>query len=68
MFPGGSKADTLLSFQQAGFGRAAQEYERAALDEAHVAIARATEVSKAVMFSDNEQINLGPLLKSFCWT
>ena len=35
-----------LNFQEAGFGRAAQEYERAALDEVHVAVAQATEICR----------------------
>ena len=38
-----------LNFQQAGFERAAQEYEQAARAEVHVAVAQATEMSGAEM-------------------
>ena len=38
-----------LNFQQADFERAAQEYEQAARDEVHVAVAQATEMSRAEM-------------------
>ena len=38
-----------MNFQQAGFGRAAQKYEQAALDEVHVAVAQATVMSRAEM-------------------
>ena len=34
---------------QSGFERAAQEYEQAAHDEVHVAVAQATEMSRAEM-------------------
>ena len=35
-----------LNFQQARFERAAQEYEQAARDEVHVAVAQASEMSR----------------------
>ena len=38
-----------LNFQQASFERAAQEYEQAARDEVHVALAQDTEMSGAEM-------------------
>ena len=38
-----------LNFQQAGFERAAQEYEQAARDEVHIAVAQASDMSKAEM-------------------
>ena len=38
-----------LKFQQAGFERATQESEQAARDEVNVAVARATEMSRAEM-------------------
>ena len=36
-----------LIFQQAGFERGAQEYDQASRDEVHVAVAQATEMSRA---------------------
>ena len=38
-----------LNFQQASFERAAQEYGQAVRDEVHVAVAQATEISRAEM-------------------
>ena len=38
-----------LTLEQAGFERAAQEYERAAREEFHVAVAQATEMSRAAL-------------------
>ena len=38
-----------MNFQQAGFERAAQEYEQASRDQVHVAVAQATGVSGAEM-------------------
>ena len=37
------------NFQQAGFERAAQEYEHAGRDEVHVAVAQVIEMSRAEM-------------------
>ena len=40
-----------LNFQPESFERAAQEYEQAILDEVHVAVAEATEMSEAEMLA-----------------
>ena len=40
-----------MNFQQAGFNITAQEYEQAARDEVHVAVAQATETSRADMLA-----------------
>ena len=42
-----SKGRQALNFQQAGLERAAQEYEQAARDEVHVAVAQAIDMSTA---------------------
>ena len=45
-----------LNLQQAGFERAAQEYERAARDGVSVAVARATEMSGAEMLARKDAL------------
>ena len=62
-----------LNFHQAGFGRAAQEYEQAARDEFNFAVARATEMSRAELLakwvpSKIKQNNPALLLKLLNWT
>ena len=57
-----------LNFQQAGFERAAQEYEPAGRDEIHVAAAQSMEMSRAEILSrmglfNIEQSNPGRLIK-----
>ena len=57
-----------LNFQHADFERTAQEYEQAARDEVHVAVAQATEVPEAEMrevmvLSTIKQSKLGLLIK-----
>ena len=47
MFTGRIKAENASDFQRAGFERAAQEYEQAARDEVHVAVAQLTKMFRA---------------------
>ena len=47
IFTGRSKAENASDFQRAGFERAAQEYEQAARDEVHVAVAQLTNMFRA---------------------
>ena len=60
-----NKADTHLSFQQAGFERAAQEYKQAARDEVPFAVAQAIEMSGAEM--RREEWMLPKIKQSHTW-
>ena len=40
-----------MNYQQAGFERAAPEYEQAARDQVHVAVVRATDMTRAEMLA-----------------